>query len=304
MATHTHPAHVITIGAEGEVGESLMHKALRRLRRDRLAMLSLGVVFVLALLSIFAPFITDQVLNVDPNRTNSETRFLPIGTPGHLFGTDDLGRDHLARLLYAGRVSLGIGFAGAFLTLGIGLFLGTMTGYFGGLVDDVMNWVITTLDSIPSLYLLLIIAAILSPSAEALVIVLALVGWTTTTRLIRGETLGLREREYIISARAIGASPWRIMFVHILPNLVSVTAISLANGIGNLILIESALSFLNVGVQPPTATWGNMLSKSQTYFTLGGHLVVLPGLLIVVTVLCLYIVGDGVRDAFDPTTVD
>jgi len=267
-------------------------------------MIALVTIIILSLLSILAPLITDQVLHVDPNRTNSDGRFLPIGTPGHLLGTDDLGRDHLARLLHAGRVSLGIGFAGATLTLIIGLFFGTITGYFGGLVDDIMNWVITTLDSIPSLYLLLIIAAILSPSAEALIIVLALVGWTTTTRLIRGETFTIREREYIISARAIGASPWRIMFVHILPNLVSVTAISLANGIGNLILVESALSFLNVGVQPPTATWGNMLTNSQSYFTLGGHLVVLPGLLIVVTVLCLYIIGDGVRDAFDPTMVD
>ncbi|MBZ0290014.1 MAG: ABC transporter permease subunit, partial [Anaerolineae bacterium] len=117
-------------------------------------------------------------------------------------------------------------------------------------------------------------------------------------------TLGLREREYILSARAVGASSWRIMFVHILPNLISITAISLATSIGNLILVESALSFLNVGVQPPTATWGNMLSKSQELFTLGGHLVVLPGLLIVVTVLCLYVIGDGVRDAFDPTLVE
>jgi peptide/nickel transport system permease protein len=304
MATRTRTATILTLAAGGQVGESLLQKALRRLRQDRLTVVALVMIVVLALLSIFAPFITDQIFHVDPNRTNSETRFLPVGTPGHLLGTDDLGRDHLARLLYAGRVSLGIGFAGAFLTLGIGLFFGTMTGYFGGIVDDIMNWVITTLDSIPALYLLLIIAAILSPSAEALVIVLALVGWTGTTRLIRGETLSIRGREYIISARAIGASPWRIMFVHILPNLISVTAISLANGIGNLILIESALSFLNVGVQPPTATWGNMLSKSQSYFTLGGHLVVLPGLLIVITVLCLYIIGDGIRDAFDPTTVD
>jgi peptide/nickel transport system permease protein len=304
MATHTRSAQVLTLGPASEVGESLMHKALRRLWHDRLAMISMAIIVLLALLSIFAPHITSQILHVDPNRTNSDARFLPIGTPGHLLGTDDLGRDHLARLLYAGQVSLGIGFSGAILTLVIGMFFGTTTGYFGGLVDDIMNWVITTLDSIPSLYLLLIIAAILSPSAEALVIVLALVGWTTTTRLIRGETFTIREREYIIGARAIGASPWRIMFVHILPNLVSVTAISLANGIGNLILIESALSFLNVGVQPPTATWGNMLSNSQTYFTLGGHLVVLPGLLIVITVLCLYIIGDGVRDAFDPTTVD
>lgn len=287
-----------------EASDSLMRRALRRIIHDKMTIISLAAIVTLSLLSILAPFLTEQVFHIDPNRTNADERFLPIGTPGHLLGTDDLGRDHLARLLHAGRISLGIGFAGAGLTLVIGLFLGVLTGYFGGAVDDVMNWIITTLDSIPALYLLLIVAAILSPSAEALVLVLALIGWTTTTRLIRGETLALREREYILSARAVGASPWRIMFVHILPNLVSITAISLATSIGNLILIESSLSFLNVGVQPPTATWGNMLSNSQEYFTLGGHLVVLPGLLIVITVLCLYIIGDGVRDAFDPTLVD
>jgi peptide/nickel transport system permease protein len=284
--------------------DSLWQRAFRRIRQDRLTMVSLAIIALLGALAIFAPFLTQSVFHVDPNRTNSETRFLPIGSAGHPLGTDDLGRDHLARLLYAGQISLSIGFNGAFLILIIGLVLGIITGYFGGAVDDTMNWIITTLDSIPTLYLLLIISAILSPSAEALILVLALVGWTGTTRLIRGETLGIREREYILSARAIGASSWRIMFIHILPNLMSITAISLATSIGNLILIESALSFLNVGVQPPTPTWGNMLTNSQTFFTLGGHLVVLPGLLIVVTVLCLYIIGDGVRDALDPTIVD
>ena len=294
----------LNLPVESKPSESLLHRAFRRILRDRLTLLSILFIVVLALLSIFAPFITDDLLQVDGNRTNSDARFLPPGAPGHFLGTDDLGRDHLARLLHASRISLGIGFAGAALILVIGLFLGVLTGYFGGTVDDVMNWIITTLDSIPALYLLLIVSAILSPSAEALVLVLALVGWTSTTRLIRGETFALREREYIISARAVGASPWRIMFVHILPNLVSITAISLATSIGNLILIESALSFLNVGVQPPTPTWGNMLSNAQQFFTLGGHLVILPGVLIVLTVLSLYVIGDGVRDAFDPTLVD
>ncbi len=294
----------LNLPAETHVSPSLLRRALRRILRDRLTVLSLLFIVVLAVISMLTPFITQDILQVDENRTNADERFLPPGAPGHILGTDDLGRDHLARLLYASQISLGIGFAGAALILAIGLFLGVLTGYFGGLVDDIMNWVITTLDSIPALYLLLIVSAILSPSAEALVLVLALIGWTGTTRLIRGETLALREREYIISARAIGASPWRIMFMHILPNLVSITAISLATSIGNLILIESALSFLNVGVQPPTPTWGNMLTNAQQFFTLGGHLVVMPGILIVLTVLCLYVIGDGVRDAFDPTLVD
>lgn len=130
-----------------EASDSLMRRALRRIIHDKMTIISLAAIVTLSLLSILAPFLTEQVFHIDPNRTNADERFLPIGTPGHLLGTDDLGRDHLARLLHAGRISLGIGFAGAGLTLVIGLFLGVLTGYFGGAVDDVMNWIITTLDS-------------------------------------------------------------------------------------------------------------------------------------------------------------
>jgi peptide/nickel transport system permease protein len=145
------------------------------------------------------------------------------------------------------------------------------------------------------------IAAVFRPTAEALVFAIALVGWTGTTRIIRGQTLSIRGLDYVVSAKAMGASPWRIMFVHIAPNLISVTAIALMRGIGNLMLAEATLSFLGLGVQPPQATWGNMLTKSQQFFNLGGHLVLAPGLAIWVTVLCLYVIGDGIRDAFDPT---
>jgi peptide/nickel transport system permease protein len=148
--------------------------------------------------------------------------------------------------------------------------------------------------------LLLIISAVLSPSPEALVIVLASIGWTGITRLVRGETMAMRGREFIVSARSIGASDLRIMFMHILPNLFSIATVTLAINVGNLILVESSLSFLGLGVKPPTPTWGNMLTNAQTFFTKGPHLVIMPGLLIVITVLCLYVIGDGVRDAFDP----
>ncbi|MDL1902828.1 ABC transporter permease, partial [Anaerolineae bacterium CFX9] len=222
----------------------------------------------------------------------------------HPLGTDDLGRDHLARLLYAGQISLSVGFLAALLSLSIGVTLGIVTGYYGGVVDDIINWIITTLNSIPSLFLLLIVAAVLRPSVETLIIVLGLLGWTGTTRLVRGETLSLREREYIISARAVGASPFRIMLGHILPNLFSVIVVTLAIDIGGLILVEAGLSFLGLGIKPPTPSWGNMLTNSQDFFTRGAHLVVMPGVLIFTTVLCLFIIGDGIRDAFDPTAKD
>lgn len=287
------------------VGKSLAQRAIWRLVRDRLTMAALGVLALLALLSLMAPLISEYLLNVDPNITDaSGSQFLPILSEGHILGTDNLGRDQLSRLLYAGRISLGIGFASAGLSLMVGIAVGIFTGYYGGIIDDIVNWLITTINAIPGLVLLLVIAAMFSPSPVTLILVLAFLTWTNTTRLVRGETFSLRAREYIIGARAMGASDLRIMIIHILPNLFSITVVALAIQVGNVILIESALSFLGIGVQPPTATWGNMLARSQSFFNSGPHLVVFPGLLITITVLCLYIIGDGIRDAFDPTTVD
>lgn len=303
MATQTSVAKLNVKKQERTVGESLTTLALRRLRRDKLTMAAIFVLAFMTLSAVLAPVITDA-LGVSFTRVNTRETFMPALSAGHILGTDDLGRDHLARLLYAGQVSLGIGFLAAILSLSIGVTLGITTGFYGGVIDDITNWVIATLTSIPSLFLLLIVAAVLSPTATTLILVLGLLGWTGTTRLVRGETLSLREREYVISARAIGASPLRIMFVHILPNLFSVIVVTLAIDIGSLILAEAGLSFLGLGVKPPTPSWGNMLTNAQTFFTKGPILVVMPGLMIFTTVLCLYIIGDGIRDAFDPTAKD
>ncbi len=280
---------------------SLTRTMLRHIRRDKLTVIAAGILLTLTLLSLFAPLISQYVLGVDPTATDGYNHMLPVGTPGHILGTDNLGRDELSRLLFAGQVSLGIAVIGAGLSIGIGLFLGVLTGYYGGLLDDIITWIIATLNSIPGLFLLLIVSAVLRPGPLALIIILGLLGWTFTTRLVRGETLSLRERDFIVSAHAVGASDAYIMFAHIIPNVVSITMVNLAITIGDLILLESALSFLGVGIQPPTPTWGNMLSNAQSFFKTGGHLVIFPGLLIVITVLCLYIIGDGLRDAFDPT---
>ncbi|MCU0497348.1 MAG: ABC transporter permease [Anaerolineae bacterium] len=285
--------------------ESLFTKGLRRLWRDRLTMMALFVILVFSLLAIFADVITTHILRIDPNETNAIYNFEPYGAVSdlgvHYLGTDDIGRDQLARLLHAGRVSLSIGFFGAVASLTIGLSIGIITGYFGGVVDDIFNWLITTLDSIPALYLLILISAVLSPTAEALIFVIALISWTGIARIIRGQTLAIRGLDYVLSARALGASSFRIMFAHIAPNLISITAIVLARGIGNLMLAEAGLSFLGLGVLPPQATWGNMLTKAQQFLTQGPHLIPPPGLAIWISVLCLYIIGDGIRDAFDPT---
>ncbi len=280
---------------------SLTRKALRSLWRDKLTMLALGFVLTLTLVSLFAPFITDRIMQVDPNEPMTADKFMPPLQEGYILGADDIGRDQLARLLHASGISMAIGFFGSVFALTIGMFMGMMAGYFGGMVDDVLNWVVTTIASIPSLFLLILISSILSFSAESLILTAGLVFWTGEYRLIRGQTISLRNTEYIVAARAIGASPWHIIFSHILPNLISVTVVSLMLGIGGLILAESGLSFLGFGVQPPQATWGNMLTKSIQYFRLGPHLIIVPITLISLTVLCFYIIGDGIRDAFDPT---
>jgi peptide/nickel transport system permease protein len=312
MTTQTKVAKISNRRERKDVGQSLTQMAFRRLRRDRLTLLALVLLFTIALLS-FSASLFESTLNVSYTRTSADRTFLGFGTTSiadngetayHVLGTDDLGRDQFARLLHAGQVSLRVGFLAAMLALGIGVSLGIVTGYYGGIIDDFVNWVIATLTSIPSLFLLLIVAAVLQPSAETLIIVLGFLGWTGTTRLVRGETLSLREREYVVSARAVGASPLRIMFVHILPNLFSVIVVTLAIDIGGLILVEAGLSYLGLGIKPPIPSWGNMLSKAQEFFVLGPHLVFMPGVMIFLTVLCLYVIGDGVRDAFDPTAKD
>lgn len=283
--------------------DSLWRRAFRHLRGDRLTLVAIAVVVTMSLLAVLASPISSAILHVDPNHTDPAQRLLPPGSPGHILGTDDLGRDYFSRLLFGGQISLAIGFSGAVITLAIGLSLGMVTGYYGGRLDDVMNWIITTLDSIPGIYLLILMSAVLHPGPATLVLLLALTGWTGGTRLIRGQTISLRHRDYILAAEAIGAPVWRIVFVHIFPNLLSITLIALASGIGGLIVAESTLSYLGLGVQAPVATWGNMLSNADRFFSNGPHLAIISGLVIFITVLCMFITGDGLRDAFDPGTV-
>jgi peptide/nickel transport system permease protein len=280
------------------VGDSLWAIAARRVRRDRLTMIALSIFLTLVILALAAPLFA-AAMHIDSDRVTDNTYALP-GADGHILGTDDLGRDFFLRLLYAGQISLGIAITAGVLALTLGIVLGVITGYYGGIVDDFMIWFITTVDSIPSLYLLLLISALFRPSPIILILVLGLLGWTGAMRLVRGETLSLREREFIVAARAIGAPPWRTMFIHIVPNVLSIIIVTLMLNIGGLMLVEAALSFLGFGVKPPTPTWGNMLTDAQTYFTKGPFLVFWPGLLIMISVLCLYIIGDGLRDAFDP----
>lgn len=287
--------------SEQLVGRSLTQKAFQSLRRDKLTMVALVYIMLLTIVSAGAPLITDHIMRVDPNEPVTSDIFTPPLVKGYLLGADDIGRDQLARLLHASGISMAIGFFGALFASTIGVVLGMITGYFGGLTDDFFHWVITTLDSIPSLFLLILLSSVMSFTAQSLILVVACIGWTGTTRLIRGQTLSIRATEYVLAAQAMGASPARILFLHVLPNLVSITVVQIALGIAGLILAESGLSYLGLGVQPPQATWGNMLTKSFQFFRHGPHLIIFPTLMISLTVLSFYIVGDGIRDAFDPT---
>lgn len=282
---------------------SLLQTALRRLSRDYLTLAALVALLILTVVCLSAPLIEDY-FHVSYTEPNSARQLLPIGSEGHPLGTDNLGRDMLARLLYGGRVSLYIGFVAALFTSLIGVTLGLITGYYQGgpfaIIDDAIMWFITTLNSIPTLLLLILLASVFTPNVSTLIGVLTLVSWSATMRLIRGETISIRENEYVLSAKALGARPLRIMFVHILPNTLSILLTATAIQIGTIILIESALSFLGLGVRPPEPSWGNMLTEAQAYFRQGAHMSILPGIMIVLTVLSFYLLGDGLRDAFDP----
>ena len=205
---------------------TMWQRALQRIRRDRPTMTAIVTLLILAVLSILASVISDA-LQIDPNTQDLRNNYAALFAQGHPLGTDELGRDHLSRLLYGGQVSLGIAFAAAFLSLGIGVAVGAFAGFYGGVVDDFIIWFVTTLTSIPGLFLLILISALLKPSPATLVVILGILGWTGTTRLVRSEAYAIREQEFVVAARALGASNLRIMFLHIVPNMFSLLVVDL-----------------------------------------------------------------------------
>lgn len=282
---------------------NMWRRALRHIRQDRATKGSILVIMVLAALCFSAPLISD-VFQVDPITQNLRNNYASVFSPGHILGTDELGRDHLSRLLYGGQVSLSIAFAAAFLAIGIGIAVGAFAGFYGGPLDDFVVWFVTTWNSIPGLFLLILITSLLSPTPLTLVLILGITGWTGTTRLVRAQTYSIKERDYVIAARAVGASNLRIMFLHIVPNTLSLIIVDLSLTLGGLILVESALSFLGFGIRAPIPTWGNMLNGGLDYARRAQHLVFIPGFLITTTVFCFFLLGDGLRDAFDPKIAD
>ncbi|MBA2449564.1 MAG: ABC transporter permease [Chloroflexi bacterium] len=271
----------------------------RRLRRDRLSMVALGLLVVVIATALVAPEIASRAFGLDPYRQTLAQRY-QAPSMAHPLGTDDLGRDALARTLIAGRVSLSIGLVIALVSLAIGVPVGLASGFYGGRFDDLSNAVIQTLSNIPSLFLLILLVATFRPNTFMLAVTLGVLGWMGTARLVRGMALSVRERDYVLAARAMGASDRRVLFQHLLPNVFSLVTVIAGFDVAGGILAESGLSYLGLGVQPPTASWGSMLAASLENVTRAPWLVIFPGAAIFLTALSIFLLADGLRDALDP----
>ena len=286
--------------------------AMRRFRRHKLAIASACVLLIMCVMMMAAPLV-ELLLGTSANQVDLYSR-LAGASLAHPLGTDELGRDVLVRLLYGGRVSLFTGLTAACCAATVGTIIGLCAGYFGGRLDATLMRLTDSVIALPLLPLLIVLAAIdlnklglpqeLVNSEEVsfyrIVLIVALTGWTTVARLVRGATLTIKEREFIMAAEGVGASNMHIMFSHILPNLLSPIIVAVTLSVGGVILLESVLSFLGLGIQPPMASWGNMLTNAQQLIWEAPMLAVYPGILIFITVISFNFLGDGLQDAFDP----
>ncbi len=284
----------------------LLQMAWQRFRRDKLAMLGGIIVIILVLGAIGAPLLSRSVTHYTPEAIELGATLKPIGyrkspdLPVHVLGTDELGRDVLTRIIYGGRVSLYISFLTVLVSLTIGTLFGAVAGFYGGVVDSLLMRFVDIVYAIPGLFLLILISVVFRPGVTGMALVLASLSWIGVSRLVRGEFLSLRARDFVDAARVVGVGNARLIFRHILPNATSPIIVAASLAIGNVILTETALSFLGMGVQPPTPSWGNMLTKARQYLYRAPQLIVIPGVFIFVTVLAANLMGNGLRDALDP----
>jgi ABC-type dipeptide/oligopeptide/nickel transport system permease subunit len=278
--------------------------AWQRLRRDRVAMISLGFIVLIVAVAVFAPVFT-SLTGHPPNEQYRRTGLSPDGLPRppsstFWLGTDDLGRDILVRIAYGARVSLGVGVAATAITVAVGVVVGLFAGLFGGLVDTVLARLIDVVLSVPFLLVAIALVSITGPSLTITILVIGFFSWASVARIVRGQVLTIKEREYIEAATSLGAGSIRIMFVDILPNVLAPVIVYATLLIPVVIVAQSTLSFLGLGLAPPTADWGGMLSEAQGYYTTSWWFVVFPGAALLLTTLAFNLFGDGVRDAFDP----
>jgi len=257
------------------------------------------IAVLLLITLVLAALIGPSFLSHDPLAMDLDNLKQPP-SGHHLLGTDSTGRDILARLVYGARISLSVGVLASVFSLGIGIFFGLIAGYFGGRVDMIMSQLFDIFLAFPSLLLAIGISAVMSPGLTSAMLAITLVGWAGFARLVRGITLSLKQQTYVEASRAMGASSARILYKHILPNALPLLLVAGSLRVGGFILLEAALSFLGLGAQPPTPTWGSMISLSRAYITSAPWMVIFPGLAISITVISFNILGDYLRDKLDP----
>ncbi len=262
--------------------------------RNGLAVISLVVLVLMVVAAVGAPLVTEY----DPDAISYELLAPP--SPEHPLGTDDVGRDVVSRLIFASRISLSAGIFVALLTTTLGTTIGALAGYYGGWIDSLISGIVNVFLALPLLPLAMVLGSFLKTNLTFIVLILGFLLWTGVARIIRAEFLSLKEREFVIAAKANGATDLRIIMKHILPNTMGIIIVAATLTMATAILAESALSFLGFGIQPPTASWGNMLQNAQRFFRVYPGLAIWPGALISLTVICINFVGDGLRDALDP----
>ena len=271
------------------------YPALRRFLRHRAALLGLGSVLFMTIASFVCPWL----MPFNATDTDIRARLTQPFAGAHLLGTDPLGRDILARLMYAGRISLSVGFAATALSVVVGVLVGLVAGFYRGAVGAVLMRFVDAMLCFPTIFLLLAIAALIEPSVTSIVVLIALASWMEVARVVEGQIRSLRERDFALAAESLGASDSRIMFRELLPNAIAPIVVAATLNIAHAILAESYISFLGFGIQPPTPSWGNMLENAQSYLTNAPWLAIVPGLAITLTVTSFNFIGDGLRDALD-----
>lgn len=291
----------VKIKADKREGRSLWMDSWLRLKRNKLAMFGLGLVVLIVLAAIFAPFITKY----DPYEqliwTEGKQAQLQPPSAKHWFGTDYYGRDVFSRVIYGARISLQIGIAATLISVIIGVTLGAIAGYYGGIVDDIISWLINVIFAFPFLLFVLALVAYLPPSMPIMYASIGIVSWAPIARIVRGQVLSVKEKEFVEAAIALGGKDSRIIFRHILPNVLAPVIVQATLGMGSIIMLESALSFLGFGIQPPKPSWGYMIDQGRQFLLAGKWWwSIFPGTAIMALVLGFNLLGDGLRDALDP----
>ena len=288
-------------------GRSQWQLTWRRLRSDKVAVASIVIIGLICLFALCAPLIADLLHHGEyqafPNKgTDSFGQPVGPGTHGFPLGTDQIGRDLLVRIAYGAQISLFVGLFTTAVAAVFGVSLGLIAGYFGGWVDTVLARIIDAVLAFPFIVLALALAAVLSPSLAIVIGVITFFSWAGISRIVRGQTLSLKEKEYIEAARSLGAGPWRIMFIDILPNLLGPVLVLATLYIPTAVSFEATLSFLGIGIPPPAPSWGNILSEAQDHYQTAWWYVVFPAAALLITTLAFNLLGDGIRDAIDPRT--